>query len=289
MHKRPEIVALLLNYRNAALTVRCLRSLVGQGLARVLLVDNSADATQLQAMREALDGLLPLLDYPLTVLATPANLGFGRGVNWGLSQLSQPYDYLLLINNDAIAEPGMVSALTGVMHSPDVFLATPSAAEGGQGMLHYQRWLGLLTATPLPGSFPFPVGAALLCRLPWPWAGPLFDEDFFMYGEDVALGWAIRQHGGRCVSVHEARLQHEPGQSSRRNPLFYEFHVLRGHWLLCKKTATTRAQAALLHLTKAPLLLSRALFRALSQRSWVPLQALWRVLRQDTTLLPDAQ
>ena len=29
--------------------------------------------------------------------------------------------------------------------------------------------------------------------------------------------------------------------------------------------------------------------RSLSQRSWVPLQAVWRVLRQDTALLPDAQ
>lgn len=288
MPTKPEIVALVLNYRNAALTLRCLRSLVGQGVARVVLVDNSADALQLRAMREAADALLPELDYPLLVLATPANLGFGRGINWGLSQLPQQYDYLLLINNDAVAEPGMVSALAGAMLMPEVFLATPAAAEGGQGILHYQRWLGLLTAKPLPGSFPFPVGAALLCRLPWPWAGPLFDEDFFMYGEDVALGWAIRQHGGRCMSVLDARLQHEPGQSSRRNPLFYEFHVLRGHWLLCSKTATTRLQACLLHVTKAPLLFSRALFRSLSQQSWVPLQAVWRVLRHDTALLPDA-
>lgn len=66
-----------------------------------------------------------------------------------------------------------------------------------QGWLYYQPWLALVTKRPVWGSFAYLSGCCLLVQRPDN-TQPLFDETFFMYGEDVELSvahspprWAI--------------------------------------------------------------------------------------------------
>src|SRR5690606_16521880 len=52
-------------------------------------------------------------------------------------------------------------------------------------------------------------------------AGGAFDEDYFMYCEDVDLSWRIRQAGYRNMYFPEATLIHYKGESTRKATLSY--------------------------------------------------------------------
>src|SRR5690606_5305939 len=82
-----------------------------------------------------------------------------------------------------------------------------------QGWLYYHPWLALVTRRPLPGSFPYLSGCCMLVHRPDN-AMPLFDEDFFMYGEDVELSWRMRRSGARLVLVDGDYVRHEGSAST---------------------------------------------------------------------------
>jgi len=124
---------------------------------------------------------------------------------------------------------------------------------------------------PWPGSFPYPSGSALLIA-PERIELPLFDEDFFMYGEDVMLGW--RLGAARMVHVPAVLVWHEGSASSRNGSVFYELHVAAGHWRLAHKLARNPVDSVLLFACRGISLSTRALIRATRSRSPTPIRGL---------------
>jgi GT2 family glycosyltransferase len=226
-------------------------------------------------------------DLNLQILNTNQNLGFARGVNFALSideMNDQPHDAYLLLNNDAVAMPGMVNRLATALAAPDMKMVAPVVVDTAgkpQPMLWYQRFLGLQTAYPLPGSFPYLSGCCLLVRRGMPGEGGLLDEEFFMYGEDTLLGWRCARAGRRTLRVGDAFVCHDSTGSSRRGQWFYEYHMARAHVLLAKKTLRHSAELPMLLACKGLSLSLRALWRALRYKNVVPLKAFfmaWRAL-----------
>jgi GT2 family glycosyltransferase len=273
-----KIGAVVLNYRDASLTSVCLRSLVGQGVGVALVVDNSDDVhasadlvVVMQRLRD--DGA----DFDIRVLTPPENIGFARGVNMALGcDVAQTCELFLLLNNDAVAAPGMVQALLRAMAETHVGIAVPviQAAEGvPRPGLWYQRYSGLMTTHALPGAFPFPSGCCLMVGRVALADGKLFDEDFFMYGEDVLLGWRRWQAGETPCVVSGAVAYHGGSASAGNRGLFHEYHTARGHVLLARKTWRMRPEIPLMLATKGTVMLLRAAWRALRQRDTAPLRA----------------
>jgi GT2 family glycosyltransferase len=272
------IVGLTLNYRDAERTSRCIASLLADGAAGVLVWDNSED-----------DGVSAReLDQrwarePRVMVEVSArNLGFAAGVNRGIEAILArwPQAWVMLLNNDAVLQRGALSTLASALNDqPRAVIAHPRIDHDGQviGTVYYQRWFALLCFDrPWPGSFPYPSGSALLIA-PERIELPLFDEDFFMYGEDVMLGW--RLGAARMVHVPEVLVWHEGSASSRNGSVFYELHVAAGHWRLAHKLANNPADAALLLAGRCISLSARALIRAVRSRSLVPVLAFFKGLR----------
>ena len=94
-----ELVGLLLNFRDAGRSFRCIQSLLANGLEHVLVWDNSEDDGQ------SSKALLALLceERRVSVASEGGNLGFAAGVNRGLDWIRErfPNARVLLINNDA--------------------------------------------------------------------------------------------------------------------------------------------------------------------------------------------
>jgi GT2 family glycosyltransferase len=160
--------------------------------------------------------------YPnVRLLALPRNAGFAGNVNAGLRAARG--DVLLLLNNDAEAEPDWVavcvdtlerapgagSVATKVLFADrrtinsagDLFCRDGSARQRGAGRLD-------------DGSFdePGPVfgatgGAAAYRREMLADVG-LFDEAFFMYLEDVDLAFRAQMLGWPCIYQPMARAYH---------------------------------------------------------------------------------
>ncbi len=274
------IIGLTLNYRDAARTDRCVRSLLDDGVAHVLVWDNSEDeGVSAHALRELLGGEGK---DRVTIEISPTNLGFAAGVNHSLTWIAVrfPGSWALLINNDAVLLPGGLSALCQALSkTPAAVIAYPTIDHSGRliSTAYYQRHLGLITTKSLPGSIPYASGCCLLIapeRIP----APLFEEDFFMYGEDVELGYRLGMQ--RMVQVPSVWVRHEGSASSGMGSPFYEARMVAGHWLLAHKLAKNRFDLGLLYLGRVIALMLRACVRAWRYRSSMPLKAYpegWRI------------
>ena len=277
MNASERYVGLLLNYRDADRSASCIRSLQSNGILDVVVWDNSADE------RHSATTLLSEIggDERIRVHVSPQNLGFAAGVNHGLELCEQLHAgaRVLLINNDARLLPGALAALANALERcPEAKIAFPAINQAGvvSGLAYYHRLTGILYDRPRLGCFPYASGCCLLLateRL----VPPLFDEDFFMYGEDAELGWRLQQHSPHALAfVDQVLVEHDGSASSGLGSAFYETHMVAAHLILVRKLAGKSIDRAVLFAFRVPILMSRACARALRFHSTAPLTALLR-------------
>ncbi len=114
--RRPSARVVIVNWRRAELTIRAARSITGQlgdGDALVVVDNASGDGSAERLSQEG-----------LTVVRSSRNLGFGAGVNLGARGMSE--DVLVLLNNDAVAEPGFLEAILAPLSDPPAAPTTPA-------------------------------------------------------------------------------------------------------------------------------------------------------------------
>ncbi len=259
-----RLCAITLNYFGADDTIACVRQLCSQAVDRVCVVDNSADPGQAARLFEAFAG-----DAGVRVLETGKNTGFAAGVNYGIRRLQPDCDAVLVLNNDTIVPDGCIEALTRGARASGLQIAGPriqcypAAARLWSRGSWYHPWCGLDTHRPLPGSMFYITGCCMLIQRPVFSAIGLFDERFFMYGEDVEFCVRASRAGLAAGVIDEAVLYHKTSASALNNSLFYEQQVARAHLLLCRCLFEPRAVRLLSGCTKLPFLAVRAIVRSL--------------------------
>lgn len=153
---------------------------------------------------QATEGLVQLYadlqaaGLPLQVGGGQGNLGFGRGINAMLPGLAVPY--VLVLNQDAVPEPGALQRLlaTALADSQDV-----AAWEMRQIPYEHPK-----DYHPVTLETEWCSGAAVLLRTSALQALGGFETRIFMYCEDVDLSWRLRCAGWklrympRCAVVH---------------------------------------------------------------------------------------
>ncbi|WP_226702302.1 glycosyltransferase [Microbulbifer elongatus] len=268
------VVGLIINYRDASLTARCIESLLSQDVDWILVLDNSEDNG---ASTKELDALLRH-NPKVQIHISRANLGFAIGVNHGLRLIAEtsPEAWVLLINNDAYLLPKAISLLAEELYKrPKCFIAYPSIDHGGSitGTMYYQRISGLITTAPLFGSFPYPSGCCLLIaqnRV----SPPLFDEDFFMYGEDTALAFKLGENA--FAHIPKKLVIHDGSSASKVGSIFYESRIVVAHLRLSGKLAKNKADQFSLLLFRGIHLFVRSVLRSVRFKSLTPISALLR-------------
>jgi N-acetylglucosaminyl-diphospho-decaprenol L-rhamnosyltransferase len=178
----------------------------------LIVVDNaSGDGTP-----EAVAGLAP----EATLLETRANLGFAAACNAGAALASG--DLLLLLNPDAVPQPGFRDAIERPLADEPDWAAWMGlvTADGGRlvntrgGIAHFTgiAWAGGAgepVADLPPGEVGFASGACLAVPLAkWHEAGGM-PAEFFLYQEDVDLSLRLRLAGGRVGIEPSARVDHD--------------------------------------------------------------------------------
>lgn len=274
----PEVIGLILNYRDATRTVRCIASLLDDGISHILVWDNSGDdGASANTLRERL-----VHESRVSVETTGINLGFAAGVNRGLAWIHEnfPKAWVLLINNDAVLLRGATDALADALKNKhEAAIAYPTIDHGGChiGTVFYQRHFGLITHKQLVGSFPYASGCCQLLA-PKRLSGSWFDESYFMYGEDMEQGYRLGKK--RMVHVPSVWVRHEGSASSGIGSVFYETRMVAAHWLLAGALSRNRIDLGMLYVGRALALSARALLRAGRYRSLIPLRCLhegWRL------------
>lgn len=235
-----EIVGLVLHFRTPINTLACINSQLSEGVREFVLVDNSEDGGEsLLAMRDGLDRLMQR-GADVQVLRPAANLGFAKGVNMGLACAARDgASTILLMNSDAQLDPGALASLVKCLDGADVVVPLVRARRDAVAISllgNYQCALGLVLRKRWPGCLSYPSGCCLLLRASRVGL-PLFDEDFFFYGEDVLLGLTSRFGVLKIVECRGAAVIHAGSGSAKNGSFFYEYHINRGHWLLASKLA----------------------------------------------------
>jgi hypothetical protein len=289
------VCAIVLDYYGAEITKKCLISLIGQGLKTIYVLDNSQESEAATTLESAVDQVrAQRTDFAVEIISAGTNLGFAKGVNFVIAhdrQAQSPHDFYLLLNNDAVAGPGLVAGLLRALEcEPEAVLAAPRVVSSGssereQGVW-YHRYFGLLYSRPGRFRFHYFTGCCLLLPSRLVSKLRLFDEAFFMYGEDTELAWRLTRQGKKAVCATEAYVKHDYGPSVARSSFFYEYHMARGHLLLSLKTWQHPAEIPLLVLAKIVGLGGRAIVRCFRYRSLTPpfsLLVAWLPLRVNKT------
>ena len=118
-----KIVSIVLGWNRRDDTLACLLSLSRQEAGghqhELLLVDNGSDDGTAPAARQALPGL--------AVVSLEANRGFAAAANIGIEMaLEQGADFTWLVNNDALALPGLLGMLLDATAVEAIGMATPT-------------------------------------------------------------------------------------------------------------------------------------------------------------------
>jgi GT2 family glycosyltransferase len=200
------------NFDGGELLVRALESLRAQTReVDVVVVDNGS--------RDGSDATVAERFPEVALLRLGENLGFGAALNRAVT--AHPGDPLILLNNDAVAEPTFVEALldrlgdgidsvAGVLvqeRNPGLVDSAGVVADAtlmGFDHLHGEP-LAALADAPDPLG---PTGGAALYRHAAFTAAGGFDERIFLYYEDLDLALRLAARGGRCRLAGDARALH---------------------------------------------------------------------------------
>lgn len=219
-------------------------SLLAQTLSpiEVIVVDNASTDGSDDAVEKRFAGRIALI-------RNSRNLGFGAGNNVGLRAARGRF--VLLLNNDAEATPtlleemvraaeeddriGMVAAKV-LLHGQNDRIDTtghllyPDGLNRGRGRLEVDRGQYDQCHTAL-----FPSGACGLYRRRMLDEIGLFDEAFFLYGDDAELGLRGRTAAWECAFAPRAIALHHYSRSAGPYSALKAFHVERNRvWVLLK-------------------------------------------------------
>ena len=233
-----KVSVVVLNFQGREVIEDCLASLAAQTYPahEVVVVDNASTDGSGDTAREACARL------GFTFVQSPANEGYSTGNNLGIASTTGAW--ILLLNHDAVLDPGCLAALAEAVEAhpdigmfsscivshqdPDV-LDTIAIAPYLDGM---SRGLGRLEPVRDhrdPREVFAPSGCAGLYRKDlFLEAGGLPDA-FFAYCEDFDLGLRLRWMGQRCLYVPGAVVRHHYSAASGKYSAFKAYLVERNH------------------------------------------------------------
>jgi GT2 family glycosyltransferase len=246
----PFVSVIVVNYNGKHFLRDCLESLADQSYPmdrrEVILVDNGSTDGSGDYVRRR---------FPwVRLVCLPKNWGFARGNNIGFEHARG--ELIALLNNDAVAEPGWLAALTGALcRSPAIgavtskilFLHHPGVINSA-GLNLYRDGRGGDRGFRQPdrGQFDEPAevfgacGASMLVRRAMLDDVGCFDETFGMYYEDLDLAWRGRLRGWRFQYTPQAVAHHvHCGTSGEWSP-FFTYHVERNRVFASIKNGPAR-------------------------------------------------
>ncbi|ALG15619.1 glycosyl transferase [Kibdelosporangium phytohabitans] len=203
----PIVSVVVVNYRGAEDTITCLRSLADDlaypaDRVQVICVDNASGDGSVERIKANAPGV--------KVVESKANIGFAGGCNLGVQHADG--SVVAFLNNDARPHADWVGAAV------DVLMAEPTVAAVASKVLDWDgkridfvegglTWFGMGYKTHQgeldDGRFDtardvlFGTGSALFVRAAAFKRLGGFDERFFMFYEDVDLGWRLNLRGWR--------------------------------------------------------------------------------------------
>jgi GT2 family glycosyltransferase len=213
--------------------------------SEIVVVDNSSDDDTVEFLKKNFPGV--------TLIENKVNVGFGKANNQGVKASSG--DYLLLINPDAVVEENTIKEMLAFSGLHLDAGASSCKVLNADGTLQKTcrrgfptPWVAFTKISGLSALFP---KTRLFGRYNLTYLDPEeehevdaiggsfmfiprrvfdevkgFDEDYFMYGEDIDLCYRIKKAGYKIFYTPVTTAIHFKGESTRRSSInqTYEFY-----------------------------------------------------------------
>lgn len=231
----PKLSIITLSYNTKDLTISCIDSIIYQhkkeleeGKFEIILVDNASKDETVKNVKKR------WINYKnLLIIENKQNFGFSKGNNIGVKKAKG--ENLLFLNSDTeIKNNGLLEMIDflekhqkiGVLGGKLINMDGTIQRSAGKFynplnvflMLISGERIGLLHFTPNKISYvDWVSGACMMIRKSLFEKINGFDENFFMYMEDMELCFRIKKHGYRTAFYPDIKILHKELGSSNRS------------------------------------------------------------------------
>ena len=242
MDTKIDLSICIVSWNTADKLAECLRSIYEHDerlRIEVIVFDNASSDGSPERVRS---------DFPqVNLIVGSANLGFGRGNNITISKCRGKY--ILLLNPDMVViEPCFKKMIYFLEDNPSAglvgcklvniydiaqqsyfhFFPTPiSELAWGSMVENIYRYFHSSLEVVDPIKVAWLVGGCMLFRADVLRELGGFDEDFFMYGEDLDLCYRLKKNGFEIYYLPGIKLLHYHGASSKRQAKSYFSAVMQ--------------------------------------------------------------
>jgi GT2 family glycosyltransferase len=252
----PKVGIVILNWNNAPDTLACLASVAEVTYANhlTIVVDNGSTDRSVELLTR---------QFPsVTLIQNTQNLGFAEGNNIGIRHvLAEGAAFVLLLNNDTLVEPALLSKLIdvadtderiGIVSPKILYAAEPTRiwcsgarVDWGTGQTHRLRAeeVDQLTDNDAPSDVDYAIGCALCIKRAVIEQIGLMDARYFVYYEETDWCACARRAGFRIVCVPTARIWHKVSATMKSESPLTAYYMNRNVFLFLRKSLSGWAAA----------------------------------------------
>ncbi len=238
-----KIAVVICNYNGGMDTIKCIDTVLkSQNVCLdIYVVDNASTDGSPDRIREQFGA-------QVDIIQNSENLGGSGGFARGLqTALEKEYPYIMMLDNDAYVDYDTIEKLQAYLQSnPDVGIVgakilmeeEPERIMDYAKVIHFETfidqsaWYGKMDSEEanMPRECDF--AAATAAMLP----GEVLkkcgnmDEKYFIYYDDIELGYRIKKHGYRVVSLGSAKAWHKSGMRRRTTNTFTRYYLARNRY-----------------------------------------------------------
>lgn len=219
-----------------------------------IVVDNASDDDSMELIKDC--------TVRARTIMNGENLGFAKGANQGIGASSGKY--ILLLNPDVVVRPGALKELESALDEDERVGIAGGKIFGPDGgfQLACRRgfptpWVSFCRLSGL--SFRFPKsrtlarynltyldeneaneadavsGSFMMIRKAALAETGHFDEDYFLYAEDIDLCYRVKKAGWKVVYTPAAVITHKKRVSARKNPVRSSYEFYNTMWTFHRK------------------------------------------------------
>jgi len=235
-----KLAIAIVTYNSAHKISDCLNSLRQADFSgidcKLIVVDNLSVDNSIETVKNIFPEAELIVNNNNLGFAKANNQAHDRALKWGA-------DYLFLLNDDTIVESNFLQSALSLAQENDQIGAVQSKlllwpekdlinSDGNQLTFYGLAYCGGYRQRNHEGivkDLAYPSGAAVLLKMSALKKTGLFDDDFFMYHEDVDLGWRLRLAGYRIVLQPQSVVYHKY-QFTKSN--YKYLYAERNRWII---------------------------------------------------------
>ena len=235
----------VVNYASSSLlAANLVEPHLNAAIGRVVVVDNPSSVEETARIR----AMCTANGWSLVEL--PRNAGFGAGINAGVARARElDCMRLLALNPDATIDADSVRVLLAAsaadpraLLGPRVIRSDGSPWFSGAVLDPRDGTTRRAREAELAGDRTWQTGACFMATIAmWDEVGG-FDDDYFMYWEDIDLSWRWRDAGGTLILLSAATAVHDAGgtQTGAGKSSLYVYYNCRNRLLFARKRFASR-------------------------------------------------